>query len=269
VSTLRHPDHDVVARAVRGWYTESYAVIGYCRERRRFGVYRRNVHLPFVGGGVLIEELAGGQIPEFLVDVHHYFGDGEVEISIDNRQKDAEIGDALVAAGLVRGKAWSNLAHVGPIPDAPLVAGVAIEPLTAGDVEAFSIAKLKGFANDEAEPAPERLAEEVAFRRNELVGDGRGLLARFEGEIAAVLGYYEGWDRDLSILTTRVPFRGRGIARLLLDYALADARAHGCRSVIIGADQDDSPIRLYRRMGFTDEVYWTRVYRLLGRCPEG
>jgi ribosomal protein S18 acetylase RimI-like enzyme len=265
VNALRHPDHDTVAREVRSWYTESYPAMGYHRERRRFGIHGRNLHLPFMGGSVILEALMVAQIPEFLVDARDYFGGAEVEVSVDDRQRDAEIGAALVAAGLARERAWSALAHVGRIPEAPPVAGLTIEPLSAADVEAFSIAKLKGFAGDEAKPAPKRLAEEMAFRRNEMADVGRGLVARIDGEIAAVLGYYEGQDRDLSILTTRVPFRGRGIARQLLRHALADAGARGCRSVVIVADEDDSPIQFYRRAGFIDELCWRRTYRLAER----
>jgi ribosomal protein S18 acetylase RimI-like enzyme len=261
--TLRHPDHDAVACAVRGWYTESYPTAGYIRERRRFGVYSRYIPAP-QDGGVIVEALTREQVAEFLEDARRHFGGAPVGISIDDRQQDAEIGPALVAAGVKRESAWSHLTHVGALPEAPLVAGLTIEPLVAGDVEAFSVAKLKGFANDEAEPSPQRLAEEVAYRHVQMADEGRGLLARVEGEPAAILAYYEGWDRDLCLLTTRVPFRRRGIARRLICHFLTDARAQGCRSVVVGANLDDTPIQLYRRMGFTDEVYWSRGYRLLG-----
>jgi GNAT superfamily N-acetyltransferase len=239
--------------------------MGYRRERRRFGIYGRNLHLPFMAGSIILEALSGAQIPEFLADARDYSSGAEVEVSVDDRQRDDEIGAALAAAGLTRERAWSALAHGGRIPEAPPVAGLTIEPLSAADVEAFSIPKLKGFSSDEAEPAPERLAEEIAFRRNEMAGVGRGLLARMGEEIAAVLGYYEGQDWDLSILTTRVPFRGRGTARQLRRHALADAGALGCRSVVIVADEEDSPIQFYRRAGFIDELYWRRTYRLAER----
>jgi ribosomal protein S18 acetylase RimI-like enzyme len=267
MSTSRHPDHEAVAWTVRSWHIESDPAMGYLRERRRFGVYSRNVHLAFMNG-VTVQDLTRGQVPEFLEDVRRYFGGASVGIAVDDPRQDAEIGPALVAAGLERGPAFLHLAHVGVIPGAPPVAGMRIELLTFQNLEAFSVAKLKGFGGDEAEPSPERVADEVAFHRVEMAGAKRGLLARLEGEAAAILGYYEGGDRDISILTTRVPFRGRGIARQLLCHLLADAREQGCRSVVIGADPEDTPIQFYRRLGFTDEVYWTRGYRLESQAQQ-
>jgi GNAT superfamily N-acetyltransferase len=260
----RHPDHNAVSSTVRNWFTESYPAMGFLRERRRFGVYGQSVYLDFMSGGVLLEALTRDEVPEFIEDARRYFDGGSVGISVDDPRRDAEIGPALVAAGFERGSAWSHLAHVGPIPAAPPVAGLTIEALAAGNLDEFSVAKLKGFANDEAEPSVERLAHEIVFHRVVMTGDERGLLARIEREPAAVLGYYEGTDRHVSILSTRLPFRGRGIARQLLRHQLLDAHARGCRSVVIGADQDDTPIQLYHRLGFTDEVYWNRGYHLPG-----
>jgi ribosomal protein S18 acetylase RimI-like enzyme len=51
-----------------------------------------------------------------------------------------------------------------------------------------------------------------------------------------------------------------GVARHLLCRVIADSYDHGCRSVVINTDPDDTPIKWYRRLGFTDEVYWRRNY---------
>jgi ribosomal protein S18 acetylase RimI-like enzyme len=90
------------------------------------------------------------------------------------------------------------------------------------------------------------------------------MLGRLEGEPAGIIGWYEGEDRHIFLLATRVPFRKRGIGRYLLCAALRDAYARGARSVIISADPDDTPVQLYRRLGFTDEVYWRDRYELHG-----
>jgi GNAT superfamily N-acetyltransferase len=42
--------------------------------------------------------------------------------------------------------------------------------------------------------------------------------------------------------------RRRGVARLLLEYALADARKKGCRSLVLGCSDDDMP--MYEHLGF-------------------
>ena len=38
--------------------------------------------------------------------------------------------------------------------------------------------------------------------------------------------------------------------------------ARGCRSILINTDVNDTPIQLYRRLGFTDEIYWAQGYIL-------
>ena len=120
---------------------------------------------------------------------------------------------------------------------------------------------MRGFADSEVEPDGEELRRSVALRRAEMGGGGRFLIARFSGEPAAVLGFYEGEDRFVFNLATRVPFRGRGIASRLLAEVLAGAEERGCRSTIINADEAGRPAELYRAAGFTDEVYWRRKYR--------
>ena len=57
----------------------------------------------------------------------------------------------------------------------------------------------------------------------------------------------------------------QGIARRLLCDAVAEGYARGCRSVLINTDEKDTPTELYRRLGFTDEIYWTQEYVLNAR----
>jgi GNAT superfamily N-acetyltransferase len=132
--------------------------------------------------------------------------------------------------------------------------------MTEASLAEWSTTKLQGFANSEAAPDPQRLAREVALRRAEIAGEGRFLLARSGRAAASIIGLYEGEDRHVFLLATRIPFRNRGIARWLLTHVIAEAYAAGRRSVLINCDPDDTPIRLYRRLGFTDEVYWRRRY---------
>jgi GNAT superfamily N-acetyltransferase len=124
------------------------------------------------------------------------------------------------------------------------------------------VTKLKGFANSEQEPDPDRIRAEMSLRRVEMADVGRFWLARIEGEPAATFAWYEDTDRFIFNLATRVLFRRRGIARWLLCDFLAQSYAHECRSIIINADTADTPIQLYRRLGFTDEVYWRGRFEL-------
>jgi ribosomal protein S18 acetylase RimI-like enzyme len=63
-------------------------------------------------------------------------------------------------------------------------------------------------------------------------------------------------------LATRVPYRGRGIAQALLAAYIDDSAERGCRSVMINADEDDWPVGLYRKIGFSDEVLFHSRYVL-------
>ncbi len=106
------------------------------------------------------------------------------------------------------------------------------------------------------------MQEGTALRRAEMAGEGRFLLARFEAEVVSVLPGTRARIALSSCFGTRVPFRGRAIANGLLCHALADVYARGRRSVIINAVPEDTPVQLYRRLGFVDETYRRRLYLL-------
>jgi GNAT superfamily N-acetyltransferase len=57
-----------------------------------------------------------------------------------------------------------------------------------------------------------------------------------------------------------VPFRNQGIARHLLSYMIANTYEEVRESITIFTDPTDSPVQFYRRMGFTEEVYWQARY---------
>jgi ribosomal protein S18 acetylase RimI-like enzyme len=256
---MLHPDHERLRAEVRSWYCMPSP--GYQIVRREFGWYRRN--LGFEGSAcVIVEVAAPSKVPLLLSDARKYFGARDFELWIDDRSKDAALGPALTAAGCVESEATIYLAHVGAVPKAAaLRAGLAIEAITAATLKDFVIVKLQGFANSEELPTAQQFAQEMAIKEQDFRGPGRFFVARCKGEVAAILAYYEGTtDRLIFNLATRVPFRMKGIAKLLLDFVLADSHAKGYRSVIINTNPADTPITWYRRIGFTDEVYWQRKY---------
>lgn len=255
---MLHPDHDRLCAEVRSWYRTPSAA--YQVVRRKYGIYRRN---PAVEGSarVIVEDVEPRDVPAFLADAHEYFGEPEVHIWIDDRSRDAVLGPALTAASCARSESAVYLAHLGETPNAPVTTDVIIEPVTAATLKDFVIVKLQGFASSEEQPTADQFAQEMALKEQDFRGPGRFFAARAKGEIAAIVAYYEGnLDRLIFNLATRVPFRMKGIAKLLLDFVLADSHAKGCRSVIINTNPDDTPITWYRRIGFTDEVYWHRSY---------
>ena len=255
----RHPDHDRLREEVRSWYRTSWPQRGYHVEHRRFGFYRRHAKHPD-SGLIIIETLIADDVPELLADARTYFDNRPVHLGFEDKNLDSRCGPSLVAAGCAIEQANTYLAHVGPPPDSVNLPGVTVEPVTADTLMDYVQTKLKGFANSEAAPTANQIEEELSLRKSESETIGRFLIARVRNEPAAILGYYEGPDRLIFNLATRLPFRMKGLARQLLSQVIADSYDQNCRSIIINPDPTDPPIKWYPRLNFTDEVYWRRTY---------
>ena len=101
----------------------------------------------------------------------------------------------------------------------------------------------------------------VDFRRVvQEAADGRFFAQRVDGRLAGLCELYlvDG-VAQVEHVDTLEEFRGRGIARNVVLRAVHEARAAGADLVVIGADIEDWPIELYRRLGF-DEVGRTWVF---------
>ena len=257
---MRHPEHDRLCEEVGSWYRTSLPELGYHVERRRFGFYRRHAENPD-SGLIIVATLASGEVPEFLADARNYFDSRVVNIWLEDKDLDATVEPALVAAGASKDKENTHLAHVGPCPERFQRPDITVERITRDTLMDYVLVKLKGFANSEDSPPIEDVDQELAVRGSELAGMGRFLIARVGDQPAAILGYYDGSDRLIFNLATRMPFRMRGVARHLLCEVVAHSYDQGCRSVAINTDPSDTPIQWYRRLGFTDEVYWRRNYQ--------
>jgi len=257
-----HPEHARLVGEVRGWCTTPEPRIGHRVERRRFGYYYRIVEDRT--NRVTVENLSPSDVPGFLEDVRGYFGGQPVQIYVDDIEADRALDRFLIAAGCVRGPAMVYLAHVGEVPTAPVVQGMRTDPVTETNLREFIATRLRGFRDSEAEPPAGEVDEEAARRLAAMAAGSLFCIARLDSTTAAVLGWRDGKDRFGFQLATRTPFRGRGIATALLCRVLTDAYRGGCASVIINTDPAGLAIRLYRRLGFVDEVYWRRRYVLEG-----
>ena len=246
---------------VRGWYHRSAPDMGYVVERGRYGTYMHNASAPQVRR-VTVDELDLSDVPELLAEARTYLGDAVIDLSVADRHTDARIQEALLEGGCERCAENVLLAHVGPPPKASPPDGLTVERVERANVETYARVRLRAFANGAEEPSTSRLAQEVALRTAELGGTGTFFVAGINGEPVAMIGWYEeARDRFVFQLGTDVPFRRLGIASHLLCAATAEAHAHS-RPVLINADVGGAPFRLYHRLGFTDEVYWVREYRL-------
>ena len=105
------------------------------------------------------------------------------------------------------------------------------------------------------EPDPDEVTANAGGIAADL-GETHLLLGRVEGEAAAISGWYEGTDRLIFHLATRMPFRNRGIARHLLSHVIQEPYTSDHRSVTIFTDPEETPVSFYRRMGFPEEVYY-------------
>jgi ribosomal protein S18 acetylase RimI-like enzyme len=259
---VRHPQHDAVVEAVRSWYRRSYPEMGYLIEERRFGWYGNAG--PAASGRVTLRDVTPELVRELLDDVDAYYGGLPVSLFVDDREADAALRPALQAEGAEAGPGNSYLAYGGPPPEAPPLPGVTLEYATEASLREYAVTKLKGFANSEDAPSEQQVAVEIAMRQAEAASDGRFLIARAEGDAASIAGWYTN-GAHIFQLATRVPFRRRGIATALLRHILREELSQGTQAVVINADEDDHPIEIYRRLGFTDEVYWRRPYRVAAR----
>jgi len=98
----------------------------------------------------------------------------------------------------------------------------------------------------------EALTEEMQRVRRRVAPEVQFFLAWAEGE---AVGFFSSWPGKGGVgmvedLFTLPEHRGQGIARALIHCCVADARARGARSVLIGSEPDDTPKRLYAAMGF-------------------
>ena len=72
---------------------------------------------------------------------------------------------------------------------------------------------------------------------------------------AAPVAFFSSWPGVDGVgmvedLFTLPSHRERGLARALIHHCVADARARGARSVLIGAEIDDTPKQIYAAIGF-------------------
>jgi GNAT superfamily N-acetyltransferase len=255
-----HPCHSLIVTCVRQLYSESVPEAGIVVEQLPIGLLRYNLCRPtscdVYPRGVLPEG-----VPEFIERITRDYPDRAMDICLDDRGMDELLGPALFAAGLEQHSATTYLAYCRDTPQDMERDDVTVESVR-DDAELRELVrtKLMGFANSECEPSNEALDGEFAVRKDEMPIGARYVLARVGGEAAAMVSYYEMQDSLIFQLATRLPFRNRGIARCLMERTVRERLVAGARSVLVNCDEEGLAVKLYRRLGFVDEVYWRRLY---------
>jgi GNAT superfamily N-acetyltransferase len=253
----RHPEHDAVSREVRNWYTSAVPEIGLDGAAHWFGF------ACMIGADrarVVLSIADPAEVPAALGAARAACAAGSFMIMVDDRHRAARLDAALREHGCSYDESTSYLALTGPmVSPAPGPDRLRVASIGTAQLETWARVKLQSFGDSEDAPTAEAVTAEVAARRRELpLADYQ--LGTLGGEPVAVLAHYPGADDLVFILGTRTPYRHRGIAQAMLARwaaAVADRR-----SLIINARDGGAPAALYRRLGFTDEVYWYSKYEL-------
>ncbi len=254
----RHPEHDAVRAEVRSWYTASTPEIGFSVVPASYGFLSDAEGRP--GSRRLVMTVdAIGEVAPALAAARAFYGASGFDVWLDDRVRAERLTPTLVAAGYAPVQDTVVLARVGPVLADRGPGHLEVEECTdQGGLAAWVRVKLQGFADDEGAPDPDRERRELDQRTAEWPVCTYQL-ARLDSEGVAVLGAYRGRDEMVFNLATRLPFRHRGIARsLLARWSEEDGTA--VRSRLINCDDGGPADALYRRLGFTDEVYWHRRF---------
>lgn len=261
--TPAHPDHDAVAQEVRGWFITPAPEIGYQVSRHWYG---HLAPLSDTETRLILDIDAAGQVPAALAEAMAAGRAGRLTVWVTDRDRAARLDPTLRDSGCQPGEATTHLALVGPVlvntgadPAGPRT--LVVRSAGPDGLADWARLKLQCFDDTESPPAPDRLAAEVTVRRGELAL-AECLTGWLGGEPVAILAYYTGRDQLVFNLGTRLPYRHRGIAQMMLARWAAAGAAGGCRSLLINATEGGRPAALYRRLGFTDEVFWYQKYQL-------
>jgi ribosomal protein S18 acetylase RimI-like enzyme len=257
-SEPRHPDHEIVATTVRGWFIASTPEIGVFMDETWYGFASRpGSH---VGARVILTVDQASRVQEAWHAIADRYGLGPVTVWVDDRDRAERIADALLAAGCREPHDTVFLALLGPVQvDRTAPALVLHGVRDDNDLVQWARVKLQGFSDTDSSPDDEALAREVAVRQAE-AAIGHYQLASIDGEPVGILGAYQDQDWMVYNLAVLAQFRHRGIAQAMLTSWAAQGAAAGARSLLINGDDAGRPVALYRRMGFTDEVYWRRTF---------
>lgn len=248
-----------MSSTVRSWYTASTPSIGLSVASTSHGfltwsdrAQRRRL--------VLTADGAAG-VADALASAVSFYETSDFEVWVDDRSRAEGLTAALISAGMEPVQDTVVLALVGSMRSDLGPDGLSVEDVADMErLQEWAAVKVRAFADAEEGPDTQQLQSEVAERQVEWPVC-RYQLARLGGEAVAILGHYTGQDQMVFNLATRLPFRHHGIARAMLAHWTAQGDRQGVRSHLINCDDGGPADVLYRRLGFTDEVYWYRRFR--------
>jgi ribosomal protein S18 acetylase RimI-like enzyme len=220
-------------------------------------LYRDDLRQRYYSNYVRIEQpLAGVDVQDLLRATDRALdGLGHRQIQVDDEDDGARVALGLAEAGY-KADHGALLAHRRDPDRAGALNSVDEVEYDAARPFLVEVYRRELTGNDAA--LVERFAD---FRRvvREVV-NGRFFTQRIDGRMAGLCELYlVGGVAQVEHVDTLEEFRGRGIARNVVLRAVHEARAAGADLVVIGADLEDWPLQLYRRLGF-DEIGRTWVF---------
>jgi len=255
----RHPEHDAVAKAVRSWYIAATPEIGITAIEGAYGFLVRSDRVAL--RRVVLTVDSASSVRDALAEATEFFGASGFDVWVDTRDRSRRLTPELGLAGFEAVQDTVVLALLGSVRAGPGPEALRVEDVVDDDgLREWATVKLRGFADSEEPPPAEQVQQEMSARQAEQAVC-RYQLAYLGAEPVSMLGHYTGRDQMVFLLATRVPFRRRAIAQNLLARWCQQAAAERPRSLLINCDDGGAPAHLYRRIGFTDEVYWHRRYQ--------
>lgn len=153
--------------------------------------------------------------------------------------------------------------HLRDIPSRPLPDGVEVRPVGEDDLRAVWQADVEAFRDHRGfvEPTEEDWKAfldqpyfdpslwRVAWAGDEIAGQVRSFI---DTDYNRRFGRRRGW---IEYISTRRPWRGRGVASALISLSLAAVRDRGMTEAALGVDTENpsGAFRLYRNLGFEED----------------
>jgi ribosomal protein S18 acetylase RimI-like enzyme len=220
-------------------------------------LYRDDLRQRYYSNFVRVERpLAGVGVDDLVRATNRALdGLGHRQIQVDDEDDGARIALGLAERGYKADHSAVLALRRGP--DRPGTPDV-VDELSYADARPFLLEVYRReLTGDDAELV-ERFAD---FRRVvQEAANGRFFGQPVDGQTAGLCELYllDG-VAQVEHVDTLEEFRGRGIARNVVLRAVGEARAAGADLVVIGADLEDWPMELYRRLGF-EEIGRTWVF---------
>lgn len=247
----RHPLHHEIEATMASWYRGPSAE--FTVELRGLGWCRRPIpRAASATPDVTVRDVPLERLDAAIADAGDWLGTDDFRLVLDDRDLDSRLGTRLLKLGWERRGVTVYLCHVGVRP--PDHEDVVRRQVGSDDEALADWVRLRSqaFADTSwVRPTADDLATEIRQRRLQ-EADGAVMFAVDRAEApAGIVAWHKGPDRFVFNLAVLPSQRSHGVGAEVMAREIGGAE----RSVLVNTDEDDGPVDLYGRWGFTDEVY--------------